>query len=184
MRRLGTCATLQFQGSLYAVGTSFEQMCFRSMVPKLRFCGAVLLATALVGQNPPSRQIGKMIWQGRVVDYVVIDGRAFIDGDMSIDLPEEQERSGRSGLVPESTVLPWVHPTLWPAGVIPYSIDPDIPNPQRILDGIAEWNTKTPVRLIPRSNEGTYLRFVRNTTLGACFTNLSQAGGQQTVQTL
>ena len=131
-----------------------------------------LLATPVFCQNPPPREVGTTIWQGRAVGY-------------SVDSPQSDFAVADSGpLGPYSTVLPWVHPTLWPNGIIPYEIDTAIPNPQRVLDGIAEWNMRTPVRMVPRGNEITYLRFVRNTVLGACFTNLTPAGGVQFIQTL
>ena len=127
-----------------------------------------------------------MIWDGRLVNYEIVDGLVVIEGDLGVGRVEDVlpgDGSARS-LEGRSLVVPWVQPTLWPTGVIPYEIDPAIPNPQRIADAVTIWNTKTPVHWIAHTSETTYLRFVRNSSLGACFTNLFMNGGQQMVQVL
>jgi len=142
------------------------------------------LAT-LPAQNPPSRVVGKTIWDGQLVEYVVVNGHMVVDGDVDIGPVEEADATPESkAFSPRSLVLPWVHPTLWPTGVVPYILDSDVPSQQRVTDAVAIWNTNTPVRCIPRTNESTYLHFRRNTVLGACFTTLARAGGEQFVDVL
>src|SRR5579884_4281104 len=140
----------------------------------------------LLAQNPPSHPVGKLIWDGRLVSYEIVDGLVVVEGDVSIGTAEDVLSTASFARSPEarSLVVPWVHPTLWPNGVIPYEIDPAIPQSQRVQDAIAIWNTRTPVHLTAHTTETTYLRFVRNTTLGACFTNLNVNGGLQMVQVL
>ena len=67
---------------------------------------------------------------------------------------------------------------------MPYVIDPDVPNPQRILDGIAHWNTRTPFQIVPRTTEANYVHFSRSTTLdAACSSYLGMIGGSQAIMT-
>jgi uncharacterized protein (TIGR03437 family) len=142
-------------------------------------------ASTGMSQNPPSRMVGKTIWNGQRVEYVVIDGRMVVDGDVDIGPFEDPVLAGHANARgPKSLVIPWVQPTLWPSGIIPYIVDADVPNQQRITDAVAIWNANTPVFFVPRKNESTYLRFRQNTTLGACFTTLSRTGGEQIVDVL
>ena len=63
-------------------------------------------------------------------------------------------------------------------------IDPDIPTPQRILDGIAHWNTKTQFHIVTRTTEANYVHFTRSTTLdAACSSYLGMIGGAQAILT-
>src|SRR3954466_6353136 len=103
---------------------------------------------AAAAQNPPSRVVGKMIWDGRVVTYEVVNGRVVIDGDVIVSTTNE-----RAGLQPHSDITPAVTSSVWPKAIVPYEIDPAIPNPQRVMDAITQWNDKTPLRFVPRGNE-------------------------------
>ena len=155
------------------------------MTKYLALCLWIPIALA---QNPPSRVVGKMIWEGQVVHYEVVDGRIVIDGDVSIgdavELPALQDHASPK-LQPHSDVTPGIPPAVWPNGIVPYEIDPAIPNPQRVTDAVAQWNQKTPLRFVPHGNETTFLRFVRDTsTAGACSTLRNISGGQQTIRTL
>jgi uncharacterized protein (TIGR03437 family) len=142
-------------------------------------------ATPSMAQDSASRIVGKTIWDGQLVDYVVVNGHMVVDGDVDIGPVEDAGATPESKpFSPRSLVLPWVHPTLWPAGIVPYIVDSDVPDQQRVTDAVAIWNTNTPVRFIPRTNETTYLHFRRNTVLGACFTTLARGGGEQFVDVL
>ena len=47
---------------------------------------------------------------------------------------------------------------LWDRGVIPYTIDPELTNPH-VPEAIEHWMEHTPIRLIERTDEGSWLRF-------------------------
>jgi hypothetical protein len=51
-------------------------------------------------------------------------------------------------------------PQLWPNGIIYYTIDPSITNTRALLAGIAQWNTLTPLQVLPRTGQTDYVRFV------------------------
>src|ERR1700716_855821 len=67
----------------------------------------------------------------------------------------------------------------WPDGVIPFVIDSDIPRPERIHDAIVQWIEDTPIRLVPRTNQTDYVRFVRENNDGLCFSSIGMIGGEQ-----
>ena len=92
----------------------------------------------------------------------------------------------RKSLEPLASVLLFntANPQQWPKATMPYVIDPDIPDPQRILDGIAHWNTRTQFRIVPRTTEANYVHFQRSTTLdAACSSYLGMIGGGQPIAT-
>ncbi|MDQ3151501.1 MAG: M12 family metallopeptidase [Actinomycetota bacterium] len=50
---------------------------------------------------------------------------------------------------------------LWPAGIVPYEIHPELPNKQRAEQAIEDWNSlKVPVELVPREGQQDYVEFV------------------------
>jgi hypothetical protein len=71
----------------------------------------------------------------------------------------------------------------WPDGVIPYMIDADIPHPERVYSAILQWTDLTPIRLIPRTGERNYVRFVRQNNGGLCFSSIGMIGGEQKIKT-
>jgi uncharacterized protein (TIGR03437 family) len=73
-------------------------------------------------------------------------------------------------------------PQLWPNATLYYTIDPDVPNPQRVLDAIQLWNSQTRLRIVARTSEPNYVEFMRNTSAGAvCEADEGMQGGQQSI---
>jgi Astacin (Peptidase family M12A) len=70
----------------------------------------------------------------------------------------------------------------WPAGVIPYVIDYDIPHQERLMGAIQQWTDLTPIRLVRRTNEPDYVRFVREDNDGLCFSSIGMMGGEQKIR--
>ena len=71
----------------------------------------------------------------------------------------------------------------WPGGVIPFVIDADIPHPERISDAIRQWTEATPIRLVRRTDQANYVRFVRENNDGLCFSSIGMIGGEQKIRT-
>jgi hypothetical protein len=71
----------------------------------------------------------------------------------------------------------------WPGGVIPFVIDADIPHPERIHDAILQWTEITPIRLVRRTDQINYVRFVRENNDGLCFSSIGMIGGEQKIRT-
>lgn len=66
----------------------------------------------------------------------------------------------------------------WPGGRIPYEFLAGFPNRACVEAAVAEWNTRTPIRLTPRVAETDYLVFVPSTR---SFTSVGLIGGAQPV---
>jgi astacin (peptidase family M12A) len=71
----------------------------------------------------------------------------------------------------------------WPGGVIPFVIDADIPHPERIYVAMLQWTAATPIRLVRRTDEANYVRFVRENNDGLCFSSIGMIGGEQKIRT-
>ena len=82
--------------------------------------------------------------------YERVDGVAVLQGDI---LVEELPRVGRSAIVTGGMQT-------WPGGVMPYVIDPALPDPQRVVAAIDQINAQTTLTLVARTNESDYVEFV------------------------
>lgn len=85
-------------------------------------------------------------------------------------------------LTRDSTIFTPPNPAYrWPNGVIPYEIDQALPNPQRVKDAVDHWNTRTPLKLTPRSSESDYVRFTPGAFDAACESAIGMRGGAQDI---
>ena len=129
------------------------------------------------------------------IEYAVVDGRAVFEGDIVIGTVEEIEtaervgtrrlRSGevgetppdqlRRGMVLRGCVIVGAH-FRWPDGVIPYTIDPSLPNQQRVTDAIGHWERNTSIRFVARQMEDAYVTFQPST---GCWSYVGRHGNQQ-----
>lgn len=114
--------------------------------------------------------IGTGIFQGRTIPYEVVDGRAMFESDIDLGPADD--------LHPASVELTSAQ-SRWPNGYIPYIIDSNIPNPQRILDAINAWNTSTVIKLSPRASELNYVHFIQVNSGGRCSSSSGMLGGEQ-----
>ena len=71
----------------------------------------------------------------------------------------------------------------WPNGVVPYEIDPGLPNQQRVTDAIAHWEANTTIRFTLRTaaNQAQFPDFVRFVSGGGCSSFVGKQGGQQNI---
>ena len=121
------------------------------------------------GQQPENAAepvIRTSLWRGLPVTHEVRDGLAIAEGDVILGPADEmmpataESKSQRRKSIGLSDVR-----KLWPAGVIPYTVDPLLPNPSRVQAAVNHWNTQLAgtIRLIPRTSEPYYIKFVRTT---------------------
>jgi uncharacterized protein (TIGR03437 family) len=141
----------------------------------LAFCAAMFAQTEIDIRNG--------VFRDRPVTYRVMNGLAILEDDMILGSPDELEaadaaktRPSRDALIIPDTRFRWTNAT------IPYRIDADIPNPQRIMDAVAHWNANTPIRMTPYSGEANRLRFIRENNFGICFSSVGMIGGEQTIR--
>jgi len=148
---------------------------------------AVGLTVSLPAQTDPDVQSLEL--NGRLIRYQVRGGFAIVEGDIIIGTAEAAEAARRASngksLEPLASVLTFkAGPQQWPGATMAYDIDPAIPNPQPILDGIAHWNTRTPFHIVARTTEANYVHFKHDTTLdAACASSLGMVGGAQAILT-
>jgi uncharacterized protein (TIGR03437 family) len=151
---------------------------------------AAALATAAILPAQIEPPVRSLDLNGRLIRYQVRGGFAVVEGDIIIGTAAEVEAArlastGKSA-EPLAVVLLFntANPRMWPNATMAYVIDADIPSPQRILDGIAHWNTRTQFRIVARTTEANYVHFSRSTTLdAACSSYLGMVGGAQAIAT-
>lgn len=139
------------------------------------------------------------------IKYAIVNGRAVFEGDIVIGTEEsiaaaEEEgarrlardvvldvvsESVRPGDVVRVVVQDVVHACIvvgsqyrWPNGVIPFAIDPNLPNQQRVTDAIAHWEDNTPIRFVERDGEDDFVTFI---PANGCWSYVGRQGGEQEI---
>ena len=109
--------------------------------------------------------------------YEVVDGMA-LQGDIILGpappAPHDELRPRAA------STSAWSPAQLWPAGVVPYTLDETLPaeSVERIRAAIEEWNAKTVITLVERTQETDYVKFARSR---GCAAHLGRRGGEQYV---
>lgn len=114
---------------------------------------------------------GLTSFRGAVVPYEVRDGMAVFEGDILLGPAELVEPvSSKTGSGQRESMGITGSFYRWTAGVVPYEIDPTLPNQYRITDAIAHWNIKLAgtITLRPRNGEAYYIRYVNTSSSGSC----------------
>jgi hypothetical protein len=131
-------------------------------------------------------------WVGRrlkQVDYTVVDGQAVVEGCIVLGEEEEVrqiteavERAARTG--EQSFGVGVADPRyIWPSRTVPFTIDADLPSPERVTMAIAHWREKTPLRFVERNatNRFLYPNWVTFKPGRGCSSRVGCRGGQQFV---
>lgn len=149
---------------------------------------AALAASAqpIITESIPDIRTG--IYNGKRVSFEVVDGLAVVEGDIilgtakDLELPEsgQQVIEKPKDYQPKTLVIADdFSERLWPEGVIPYTIDDSLPNPQRVLDAIEHWNDKSTIWLVEKGAETDWLNFTAHEEICASF--VGRNGGEQEV---
>ncbi len=119
-------------------------------------------------------------YRGRWVSYEVRNGLAIYQGDIILGTAEELEVA-RGQAEKASAVA--AASSLWPDGLVPYVLDANLTAALRssILEAIAHWSAKTPLRFAERTTESSYVRFVRDAGSGLCTSPVGRTGGEQRI---
>ena len=140
-----------------------------------------LITEAAFAQQVPNStpDVRTGFYRGQLVTYEVIDGLAIWDGDIIIGT--EHELLSETPL--EIKLLAVRNEErLWPNGVIPYEISPDLEN-IHVHDAIQHWEHHTPIRFVERTNQPNWVIFTL-TPAGrryACSAAWGMIGGQQPI---
>ena len=106
------------------------------------------------------------------VPFELINGLVISHGDILIGKPTTEDFP-QAGFVQEPDLQ------LWPTPQIPYSIDPNLPNPDRVLRAIQYFNENSPVQFVPFNGEKDSLVFAPGQEL--CLSYLGKIGGAQPI---
>ena len=149
-------------------------------------CGiwaVVCLAGLLCAQ--PAAQLHQAFVGNRLVSYEVHGGYAVYQGDIILGTAAEMDAgAGAPGgrIAPRSVA--YTAASLWPGGVLPYTLDPALTpaQQQNVLAGIDHWNTHTPLKVRPRAGEANYVQFAYDSsTEVSCESWIGMQGGQQAI---
>ncbi|MGZ4848748.1 MAG: M12 family metallopeptidase, partial [Halobacteriota archaeon] len=94
--------------------------------------------------------------QPKLVKFAVVDGKAIFEGDMVLGYVDQMiERGRESPHVSAKDVQRGIGITgtryRWPNSIIPYEIDPNLQNKQRVTDALNHWHAMTRIRFIERT---------------------------------
>jgi astacin len=114
----------------------------------------------------------------RPVRYSVIDGEAIFEGDIVLGSVDEMERLAAEVDKKKETkaVIVTGAQFRWPDGIVPFTIDPALPNQGRVNDAIAHWNSRTGISLVARTSEPNFVTFRPG---DGCSSSIGMRGGQQ-----
>ncbi|HEU4348340.1 MAG TPA: Dot/Icm T4SS effector Zinc-dependent metalloprotease LegP [Actinoplanes sp.] len=136
-----------------------------------------------VGSEPRTGLIATATRGPLAVQYTEVDGQALVEGDIVLDLisPQEALAVPARGDVEAGVILPGEQ-FRWRGGIVPFEIDPALPNQARVTDAIAHWHRNTRIRLVPRNAaDPAHADFVRFVPGGGCSSRVGRRGGQQDI---
>jgi hypothetical protein len=95
-----------------------------------------------------------------------------LDGDMLIPPP----KMGVNGKLSIADMI-----DIWPGGVVPYELDPSLPDGDRVMNAVAHWNQMLQgvIQLVQHNGEADFVKFVPSS--GVCSSSLGRAGGEQNI---
>jgi hypothetical protein len=134
--------------------------------------------------------VGTALITGKTFDfkalpYAEVDGLAIFEGDIVLG-PVAVIKAGAvadaaGGQLPQYACGITGANVRWPNGLVPYEIDPALPNQQRISDAIAHWEANTRIRFVLRTaaNQAQYLDYLRFIPSSGCWSYVGRRGGMQ-----
>lgn len=112
---------------------------------------------------------------GMPVSYSLVDGMPMVEGDIILQLDGQGTQIAGTG-VP-------VIDRRWKDGLVPYTIDPDLPDQYRVRDAITHWETLTEIRFVWRdeNNASQYPDYVYFRPSNGCSSYVGRVGGMQPI---
>ncbi|HSN44375.1 MAG TPA: Dot/Icm T4SS effector Zinc-dependent metalloprotease LegP [Propionibacteriaceae bacterium] len=125
-------------------------------------------------------------FHAKPVQYVALDGLAMFEGDIVLGTLEEvaaatdAARAEMSGSMAMAVMISGAQ-FRWPNCLVPYTIDPALPNQARVTDAIAHWTANTRFTFVLRTaaNAASYPDFVTFRPGSGCSSSVGKRGGQQ-----
>ena len=125
------------------------------------------------------------------VEYIEVDGEAVFEGCIVLGTIEEMaeltSKVDQFGGIDKASQIESFGITrsgqryLWPLGIIPYTIDQNLPNQARVSDAIAHWEERSNFRFVKlnSNNADQYPDFITFRPARGCSSRVGRAGGQQ-----
>ncbi len=134
--------------------------------------------TSAVGE---SRETRTSLFRGMPLTHEVAGDLAIFEGDIVLGQTWELPAATGAKNATRSAVAITGSNYRWPGGIIPYSIDPTMPNTSRITAAIEHWNTVLAgvVKLTSRTTESAYVYFYRSPSAGQCASSVGRTGYAQ-----
>ena len=135
--------------------------------------------------------VSGLTFKNKSVQYTVVDGLAIFEGDIILGSAEEMAAhteailSGKADALKDDLqkgVAITGAQYRWPNALMPYEIDPSLPNKNRVTDAIAHWTSSTNLSFVQRtaSNASQYPNYVRfRPAENVCSSSIGMRGGQQ-----
>ena len=123
-------------------------------------------------------------FKNRQVKYAAINGMAIFEGDIILGTVEEEERISKENekLPPDQlrSIAASGQGLRWPDGIIPFTIENNLPNQERVMDAIGQWEKLTFIKFVRHTNEIDFVTFRRERKGDVCASShIGMAGGQQ-----
>ena len=119
-------------------------------------------------------------FRSKAVVYADIGGLAVVEGDIVLGTVDEvaAATAAAGGFGVESIGITGSR-FRWPGAVVPFEIDPGLPDQQRVTDAIAHWEARTRIRFRARTaSDVAVVRFVAG---GGCSSTVGMRGTSQDV---
>lgn len=107
--------------------------------------------------------------------YRVVDEYKMYQGDIILGRVDDDEHRSLVGNANYMRYHKWTN------GVVPYAIDPALPNPARVQAAIQHYAERTAVRWVPRTSEADFVLFHPRPGI-SCSSSLGRVGGQQLIE--
>ena len=115
--------------------------------------------------------VGGLTFAQKGLQYAEVDGLAIFEGDIILG-PVDQVRADADAGVPSLVAAVGItgQQFRWPNATVPYDIDPNLPNQQRVTDAIAHWEANTGISFVLRTaaNAAQHPNYVHFQPGGGC----------------
>jgi hypothetical protein len=113
------------------------------------------------------------------VQYFVSEDQAIFEGDIvlgTVDDVEQMTQEILDEMNEKGAIGIRGGRYRWPDGIVPYTIDPALPEVERVHAAIRHWNERTHAWLLPRDGQHNYVTFRPG---AGCTSNVGMQGGEQ-----
>lgn len=124
-------------------------------------------------------------FRAKGVQYADVNGMAVVEGDIVIGTVKEVQKAAAEG--GNAMLFHSVGITgqqfRWPNAVVPFEIDPALPDPDRVFDALAHWRSRTRIQFESRTADSAPLfpDFVRFVPGDGCSSSVGRQGGMQLI---